>query len=266
MSNRELTRHEAADAIERRGAEVYAAFLRPYLRPDMVILDCGCGEAAIALGLAQALRDGRIVGVDLDKGSLAIAGGYAVAMECGNLAFVAGDGRQLPFRDASFDAVLCHSVLETVADPAKLVEELRRVTKPGGLVGAASVDYGGIILGGGCAEKPQRFYDIRRQLWRAAGIAEPNMGRRLRGLFQAAQFDRVEAFADYISYGTPDRVRAFALDRAAECRDRAWQALVARHAIASVDELLGLADAWEAWSDDPGAFFAFAWCRVVARR
>jgi len=33
---------------------------------------------------------------------------------------------------------------------------------------------------------------------------------------------------------------------------------------ASVEELLGLAEAWDAWGDDPGAFFAFAWCRVLA--
>ena len=45
------------------------------------------------------------------------------------------------------------------------------------------------------------------------------MGRRLRGLFNEAGFPRVEAFADYISYGTPDRAIAFAHDRAMECRD-----------------------------------------------
>jgi SAM-dependent methyltransferase len=266
MSSRALTRSEVETAIERRSAEVYAGFLHPHLRPDMVVLDCGCGKATIALGLGEAVPDGRIVGVDLDQGSLTIARGYAAAMERRNLVFVAADGRWMPFRDAAFDAVLCHSVLETLGDPARVVAELRRVTKPGGLVGAASVDYGGIILGSEHAATPFRFYDIRQQLWRAAGIADPNMGRRLRGLFEAAGFGRVDAFADYISYGSPDRVRAFALDRAGECRDREWQASVTRHRIASVEELLGLAEVWEAWSDDPGAFFAFAWCRVLAWR
>ena len=155
-------------------------------------------------------------------------------------------------------------MLETVDDPARVVAELRRVTKCGGVVGAASVEYGGLILAGEETAGPRRFYDIRQQVWRAAGIADPNTGRRLRGLFKEAGFERVEAFADYISYGTPDRIKAFAYDRAAECRDPEWQAAVTRHGIASVDELVWLAAAWEEWSEHPGAFFAFAWCRVLA--
>jgi SAM-dependent methyltransferase len=245
---------------------VYAAFLLPHLRSDWTVLDCGCGEATITLGLAEAVLDGWVVGLDLDRDALIAARRSAAAMGRGNVAFIAAEGGRLPFRDATFDAVLCHSVLETVGDPANVVAELRRVTKRGGVVGAASVEYGGIILAGEQTAGPRRFYDIRQQLWRAARIAEPNIGRRLRGLFQAAGFDRVEAFADYISYGTPDRVKAFAYDRATECRDQKFHAAVTRHGIASIEELLRLAAAWEEWSDDPGAFFAFAWCRLLAWR
>jgi len=90
------------------------------------------------------------------------------------------------------------------------------------------------------------------------------MGRRLRGLFQQAGFGRVEAFADHISYGTPELVMAFARDRAEECRDQEFRATVTRHGFASVEELTRLAAIWEEWGEDPGAFFAFAWCRVLA--
>jgi len=230
----------------------------------MVILDCGCGEATITTGLAQTVPTGRVVGVDLDGDSFAAAGGYAASIGLYNLAFAVADGRRLPFDDATFDAVLCHSVLETLGDPANVVAELRRVTKRGGVVGGASVEYGGIILAGERTAGPRRFYDIRQQLWYAEGIAEPNMGRRLRGLFQEAGFSRVEAFADYISYGTPDLVTAFARDRAGECRDQQLLAAVTRHGISSVEELVDLATAWGKWGEDPGAFFAFAWCRVLA--
>jgi SAM-dependent methyltransferase len=250
-------------AIKSRGADVYAGFLLSHLRPDMVILDCGCGKATIAMGLA-GVPAGRVIGVDLENDSLAAARRDAVSIGQSNLICVVADGRRLPFPDATFDAVLCHSVLETVGDPASVVAGLRRVTKCGGVVGAASVEYGGLILTGEQTAGPQRFYDIRQQLWRAAGIAEPNMGRRLRGLFQEAGFGRVEAFADYISYGTPDRVLAFARDRATECRDQELRATVTRHGIASGEELTHLAARWEEWGEDPRAFFAFAWCRVLA--
>jgi SAM-dependent methyltransferase len=258
------SRSEVESAINARGADVYAGFLLPYLRPDMAVLDCGCGKATITLGLAEAVPDGRVVGVDLDKDSIWAACYSAALIGRGNLACIAADGRRLPFHDRAFDAVLCHSMLETLDDPTNVIGELRRVTKHGGVVGAASVEYGGLILAGEQTAGPRRFYDIRQQVWRAAGIGKPNMGRRLRELFQKAGFGRIEASADYISYGTPDRVRAFAWDRATECRDQEFQAAVVRHGIASVDELLHLAAAWGDWSKDPGAFFAFAWCRVLA--
>ncbi len=174
-------------ALQSRSAEVYAGFLLPHLRPDMVVLDCGCGEGAIAIGLSEVVPRGRVIGVDLGPDNLAAARRYAAATGRANLAWAVADGRQLPFDDASFEAVLCHSVLETLDEPAKVVAELRRVTKRGGVVGAASVEYGGLILGGERTQGPRRFYDIREQLWRVAGIAEPNMGRRLRGLFQESR-------------------------------------------------------------------------------
>jgi SAM-dependent methyltransferase len=251
-------------ALQSRSAGVYAGFLLPHLRPDMVVLDCGCGEGTIAIGLAEAVPAGRVIGIDFSADSLAVARRYAASIGRANLAWAVADGRRLPFDDASFEAVLCHSVLETLDDPAKVVAELRRVTKHGGVVGAASVEYGGLIIGGERTEGPRRFYDIRERLWRVAGIADPNMGRRLRGLFQRAGFGRVEEFADYISYGTPDRIMDFAGDRAMECRDPEFLEAITRDGLASAEELVSLAERWEEWGEDPAAFFAFAWCRVLA--
>jgi ubiquinone/menaquinone biosynthesis C-methylase UbiE len=260
----EATQDDLQAAIKLRGADVYAGFLIPHLRPGATVLDCGCGAGTITLGLAEAVPDGYVIGIDLDLSGLKGAQRAAVSLGHQNVSGIAADGRSLPFHGAIFDAVLCHSMLETLDDPAPVIAELRRVIKRGGVVGTASVEYGGIILAGEPTTGPRRFYEIRQQLWRAAKIAEPNMGRQLRGLFQAAGFGYVEAFAEYISYGTPDRISAFASDRAAECRDRELHAIVTRYGITSAEELLDLATAWEKWGDDPSAFFAFAWCRVLA--
>ena len=42
------------------------------------------------------------------------------------------DGERLPFRDASFDLVFAHGVVQYTADPQKMVDEVRRVLRPGG--------------------------------------------------------------------------------------------------------------------------------------
>ena len=144
-------------AIKARGADVYAGFLLPHLRSEMTVLDCGCGKATITLGLADTVLDGWVVGVDLKRGDLIAAGRSAVAMGRSNVAFIAADCGRLPFHGAAFDAVLCHSMLETAGDPANVVAELRRVTKRGGVVGPASVEYGGVILAGEQTAGPQRF-------------------------------------------------------------------------------------------------------------
>jgi SAM-dependent methyltransferase len=47
---------------------------------------------------------------------------------------VAGDGESLPFRDASFDGVVLDAVIEHLAHPHRVVAEVRRVLKPGGVV------------------------------------------------------------------------------------------------------------------------------------
>jgi SAM-dependent methyltransferase len=51
-----------------------------------------------------------------------------------NAAFVQGNGQRLPFREASFDLVFSHSVIEHVASATAYLEECRRVLKPGGML------------------------------------------------------------------------------------------------------------------------------------
>ena len=107
-------------------------------RPRLV-LDVATGPAGVALQLAD--RTGaRVVGADLTLEMLR-QGQHNVAsrgME-DRIQLVAGRGEQLPFPDATFDALTFTYLLRYVADPQATLVELARVVKPGGAV--ASLEF-----------------------------------------------------------------------------------------------------------------------------
>jgi SAM-dependent methyltransferase len=77
-----------------------------------------------------------VVGLDLDRASLHKAAGALRfrGAELGRLgAMLQGDAFHLPFRDATFDKVICSEVMEHVHDFTGAARELARVLKPGGL-------------------------------------------------------------------------------------------------------------------------------------
>jgi ubiquinone/menaquinone biosynthesis C-methylase UbiE len=243
-----------------RSASVYADFLLPHITRDLHLVDVGCGSGELSLGLAVHLR--HVTGVDGDVGEIETARAAAAASSTTNADFIVGDAYALPFPGDEADAVLGHSVLEAVERPADVLDEMRRVLKPGGLVAVASVDYGGIILAGPHESLIRRFYDIREQLWLADG-AFPYRGRDLRGLLLASGFGRVEASTTYISYGTADAVREFGLGRADDCTDDWYVESSQRERLATAHDLATMRRAWLAWAESPTSYAAFAWCRAL---
>jgi ubiquinone/menaquinone biosynthesis C-methylase UbiE len=249
------------DALEARNARDYADFLLPHLKRGWRVLDVGCGDATITLGLAE--RAGDIVGVDRDESDFAEARRYARQHGIENVELRVGDVYALHFVDADFDACLCHSVLEALERPLDALAEIERVLKPGGIVGVASVEYGGLILAGPGDDLLRRFYAVREQLWLLENAGDPYRGRRLRGLLQQAGFERVAATSKYFSYGTSDAVRTFAGARADECRDGWYADVAVKHGLATAADLDEMKRAWLAWEESPDAYLAFAWCRAL---
>jgi SAM-dependent methyltransferase len=101
--------------------------------PGQLLLDAGCGEGRHCFGALE--RGARVVGLDLDLGSLRKAAGALRfrGREKGSLAaMLQGDAFRLPFADASFDRVICAEVMEHVHDYEGALRELARVLRPGG--------------------------------------------------------------------------------------------------------------------------------------
>jgi SAM-dependent methyltransferase len=252
------------DTLLVRSAAVYADFVVEHLTENTRLLDCGCGAGSITVGLAGRVQ--LVVGVDLDAPALKPAAAYVASRSVRNVLFVAADARRLPFADADFGAVLLHSVVETVSDPATVVREACRVLVSGGLLAAASVDYGGLLVEGPHRETLERFFAVRERLWSFDGIARSRAGRELRGLLRRCGLMSVSASGRYISYGTATEVRAFGEDRASECENSWFSSRARAHGLLTEDELHQTQQAWQEWSASPDSFLLFAWCHALGRK
>jgi ubiquinone biosynthesis O-methyltransferase len=94
------------------------------------VLDLGCGGGFMAEALAQ--RGAAVTGIDPAEKAIAIAQRHAASQNL-SIKYLVGTGEALPAADGSMDYVVCVDVLEHVADLGEVINEVRRVLKPGGL-------------------------------------------------------------------------------------------------------------------------------------
>jgi ubiquinone/menaquinone biosynthesis C-methylase UbiE len=103
------------------------------------VLDIGCGVGHWGQLLTKVLpRGARVQGVDRDPRWIeqAVARGLARGL-ADRLTYRVAVAESLPFADASFDLVTCQTLLIHTPDPGAVVDEMIRVTRPGGLILAA---------------------------------------------------------------------------------------------------------------------------------
>jgi SAM-dependent methyltransferase len=132
----------ARDWMSQRTAAQAADFLIPHLRPGMRLLDCGCGPGSISADLASVVAPGKVIGIDIEPRQLEVARTLAAVRGVDNVEFQLANIYDLPFPEASFDAVFAHTVVEHLAEPRSAFAEVRRVLKPGGIFGVRDPDYG----------------------------------------------------------------------------------------------------------------------------
>ena len=257
--------HSAAvlSAHSRRRAADSAAYLLAHLSAGMDLLDVGCGPASITADLTERVAPGRVVGLDAAAGALEAA--RATLRERGlseQVEVTSGDVMALPFEDASFDVVHAHQVLQHLADPVGALAEMRRVTRPGGIVAVRDAVYSAMTWFPEPAGMEQ-WRSVYMATARANG-GEPDAGSRLLSWARAAGFADASASASTWCYATP--------------ADRAWQSQTwAQRCLTSFGPRaveLGLADradletmaqAWRQWGDSEDAWFVVVHGEVLAR-
>jgi SAM-dependent methyltransferase len=132
--NRDTRDDDAARAMLSAEWRYLGPLLAGRERPRVLDLACGSGPYA----LAWAERGAAVVGLDFDRALLAVGRERwcRAHPDGGGLPeprWTAGDATVLPFTDAVFDVVFCNSLLEHVPEWRRVLAEMGRVLRPGGV-------------------------------------------------------------------------------------------------------------------------------------
>lgn len=173
-----MTRRGTLAQIQANPAEYYS-FLAP--APGLRLIDVGSGTGSLLAPLAPLLLPGgSITGVDLS--SMMVQEANRRSSEQGlPMEFHAGDVMHLEFPNASFDRATANQVFVHLNDPAGALQEMVRVTRPGGLVAIWEADWETMMIDAsdhGVTRRIMNFFcDNLPQAW---------IGRTLPRLFAAA--------------------------------------------------------------------------------
>jgi ubiquinone/menaquinone biosynthesis C-methylase UbiE len=170
------------------------------------LLDVGCGQCHWSRLLLPYLQPHpHITALDRDpkwaKGNGTLAEKFA---EYGaTVEFRHGDAQWLPFEDDYFDVVTCQTVLIHLVDPLAALREMRRVTRPGGLVicsepnnlaGTAIVSAANVALSTADRVAEFRYRLLCETAKQAAGEGNWSLGDQLGWLFQKAGFTDIQSY------------------------------------------------------------------------
>lgn len=197
-------------------------------------LDVGCGTGALTETILAVASPGAVQGVDASDGFVAYA---REKVRHPAARFETADAQSLPYDDNHYDAAVSGLVLNFVPKPEAMVSEMRRVVKPGGVVGLYIWDYAGEM------QLMRRFWDAAVALDESVrpkdeGVRFPIcQPEPLQVLFEGAGLQKVETrpidvptvFLDFEDYWSPflggqGPAPAYALslseDKRAALRDR----------------------------------------------
>ena len=246
-----------------RTAANSAAYLLGSLRPGHDVLDVGCGPGTITLDLAELVAPGRVVGLDAAGEVVAQADELRRSRGVPNAEFRTGDVYALDLPDASFDVVHAHQVLQHLTDPVAALVEMRRVLRPGGVLGVRDGDYGAFVWAPDVPELT-RWLELYHQVTARNG-ADADAGRRLLGWVQRAGFVDVVAGSSTWTFADPESRAWWAGSWAERVEHSALAEQAVGYGLSDADELAALAAGWRRWAEAPDGWFAVLHGEVLAR-
>jgi len=131
---------------------------REYFRPDMEVLEFGCGTGSIAIAHAPFVK--HIRAIDISSKMIEIARGKAAAGNIGNVTFERAAIDDFSAPDQTFDAVLGLSILHLLEDKDAVIAKVYRMLKPGGI----------FVSNTACVADTMRFFKFIAPIGRFLGL------------------------------------------------------------------------------------------------
>ena len=163
-------------------------------------LDVGCGTGAFSQVILECCSPKQVIGVDPSEAYIA----YARAnLSDPRISFRIGNAQSLPVLEAEFDASGAAGVINFVPDTEQAVAEMRRATRPGGIVAVYVWDFaGGMNLAHYFWEAADEIDPEAVKLRKA--VQSPSTMEALSDLFQGAGLDRIETRAIEVAINYKD--------------------------------------------------------------
>ena len=155
------------------------------------ILDLGCGLGDTSLMLFRRFPGTMVTGIDQDGNLIKTARTMNIA-ENAHMQFEQGDALKLPFPADSFDFVFTRYLLCHITDPIAVLEEMKRVCKPGGILFAQDPDLHFI------QSYPESWAYPQMKEFANLLFADALLGRKLISYFNSLQLEKIEHDAEVI--------------------------------------------------------------------
>ncbi len=254
------------ETMKRRTAQANAGYLLPHLKPGHRLLDFGCGTGTISVGLADAVSPGEMHGVAMIESRVEMARELAAEGGHDNAVFHVFELGPLPFEDGHFDVAHCHNILMSFPDPQVVLRELRRVLRPGGLIGCREIlleasfsfpDDDGVL-----ARSWEIFTDLLEINFRQA-----NVGKDLKWLMLQSGFEDARASADFDVYSEPEDIEFIRDVFLRWFFSEGTMTSAIEHGAATKELYNRVKDYYHnVWLDDPAAMTSMAHGVVLARK
>lgn len=246
---------------ERRVRDL-CSYLMPHINSGMKILDVGCGPGSLTADFAEIVTNkGSVVGVDIDKNQLHCARALSQKRGLDNATFKLADIMNLPFEDDTFDISHVSGVLCQIKDSLSGLKELKRVTKPGGIVAAREPIFECYII------YPDN--EVFKESIKLATLAvnaldsDFNLGKKLKTLFNKANFSKVSITVSCETQATQTKVKNVCDSLLEDWRSSPWSQYIQEHKLVDKKMISQYLKATLDFSEHPDAFLSIPWGQAI---